>query len=110
MLVLRPKTAGSLKLQTCWLGPYHVKARVGENSYQVKMPRGSHLDVHATQLKLCHWEVITEPVNLEIPPTQVNMDLPPNRSLGPNFGDEQELEGDPDLGQEGGSEPEPLEE
>ena len=37
--LLRPRGVASPKLESWWLGPYRVEARVGENSYQIYIPQ-----------------------------------------------------------------------
>ena len=67
--LMKPKSVGGVKISTWRLGPYQVTARVGENSYQLKVPRQGTLDGHASQLKFCVWYMPSEPMlRLQVPP------------------------------------------
>ena len=69
VFLLKPKPIGGVKLSPWWLGPYLVLSRVGEHSYQIKLRANTHLDVHVSQLKFCHWEGAHQHVmDLHIPP------------------------------------------
>ena len=77
VFVRRPKLE---KLDTRWIGPYRVESRVGENSYEVKVPGDGLLAVHATQVKVCHWLPEGEPLYA--------MTIPPTREAGPEESEE----------------------
>ena len=63
--VLRPRSSNVSKLDTWWVGPVKISARVGMNSYQVCLKPGVLHDVHADQLKpYAGDDVQGEPVKL----------------------------------------------
>ena len=69
VFLMKPERVGGNKISTWWLGPYEVSARVGQNSYQIKIPREGTIDAHATQLKLCHWDdPATSGTEMRVPP------------------------------------------
>ena len=69
VFLLKPKTVGGHKISTWWLGPYQVLARVGENSYRLKVPREGMVEAHTTQLKQCFWNLPEGPkVHFQVPP------------------------------------------
>jgi hypothetical protein len=69
--LMKPKSVGGVKISTWWLGPYKVVGRVGQNSYQLHVPREGTLDAHASQLKFCYWDLPSGPVlHMEVPPKE----------------------------------------
>lgn len=58
--VLRPKSVGGNKTKTWWEGPYPVVKRVGESSYQIRLPNGTPKDVHMDQIKPFIGELLQE--------------------------------------------------
>ena len=66
VFMLRPRSLGGVKIKTWWLGPYEIVARIGQDSYQVKIPREGVVDVHATQLKYCNW--VQPAIDIRVPP------------------------------------------
>jgi hypothetical protein len=56
----RPTAFVGPKLQTSWLGPYKIVARVGEHSFKIQTAPRQEYEVHNDQLKLCHTHPATE--------------------------------------------------
>ena len=53
-----PSNSGLNKLDTKWLGPNKILARVGEQSYKILIKPGWSRDVHASQLKVFVEDVV----------------------------------------------------
>ena len=56
----RPTAFAGPKLQTSWLGPYKIIARVGEHSFKIQTAPREEYEVHNDQLKLCHTQPAIE--------------------------------------------------
>lgn len=49
--VLRPRTIGTNKLKSWWLGPCPIRQRLGDLTYEVEIKPGAFICVHRAQMK-----------------------------------------------------------
>ena len=53
----RPRGVTGPKLDHWWTGPYRVKARTGQSSYELTLGPNQTHDAHLDQLKPCQWDM-----------------------------------------------------
>jgi hypothetical protein len=53
----RPRGVTGPKMEHWWTGPYRVKARTGQSSYELILRPNQTQDAHLDQLKPCHWDM-----------------------------------------------------